>query len=414
MQGARILVVDDNATNRDILLIQLWAWGARPDEAPDGETGLRRLRKAAQTAHPYKIAILDLQMPGMNGEELGKAIKADAALADTHLIIMPSMGMRGDARRFEEIGFAAYMSKPVRRSDLLDSLTAVLTDESGNAGRSIITRHSIRERRRGNVRILLAEDNDTNQQVALGILDKLGYRTDTVADGNEAIRAFKSIPYDLVLMDCQMPEMDGYEATRKIRDFKSETLNHGIPIIAMTAYAMTGDREKCLEAGMNDYIAKPVDSAVIAEKLERWLGVRDKTVRFKPASAVKKESLEDISETGGQILMVYNREAFINRLMGYEDLAQSVINGFLKDIPRQIKALKDYLNAGDGRAARRQVHTIKGAAANVGGEILCVVAFDVEKACIVGDLNGAGKLMAKLETQFERLKEVMNELETTI
>ncbi|MDM8542469.1 response regulator [Desulfococcaceae bacterium HSG9] len=409
VQGARILVVDDNATNREILLIQLRAWGAHPDEAPDGQTGLRRLRKAARTGHPYNIAILDMQMPGMNGESLGKAVKADALLAETRLIMMPSLGLRGDAQRFEEIGFAAYLIKPVRRSDLLDSLAAVLTDEPSNAERLIITRHSIRERRRGNVRILLTEDNDTNRQVALGILDKLGYSADTAADGNEAVRALKSIPYDLVLMDCQMPNMDGYEATRKIRDFKAETLNHGVPIIAMTAYAMTGDREKCLEAGMNDYIAKPVDPAVMTEKLERWLAGRDETVRLKPATAVKKELIENISETGGHILKVYNRKAFISRLMGYEDLAQSVIDGFLKDIPRQIKALKGYLNAGNGRISRRQAHTIKGAAANVGGEILCEAAFDVEQACHAGDLNGAGVLMAELETQFERLKEAMNE-----
>jgi len=271
VRGQRILVVDDNATNREILQAQFKAWSARPEEAPDGETGLRLLREAARAGDPYRAAVLDMQMPGMDGETLGRAIKADAALADTRLVMMTSQGRRGDARRLKGIGFSAYLTKPVRRSDLFDSMAAVLSGETRKAGRPMVTRHSIREIRRGRTRILLAEDNITNQQVALGILKKMGLPADAVANGAEAVKALESIPYDLVLMDVQMPEMNGYEATARIRDPQSAVRNHDIPVIAMTAHAMHGDREKCLEAGMNDYLSKPVAPQALAEMLEKWL-----------------------------------------------------------------------------------------------------------------------------------------------
>ena len=162
-------------------------------------------------------------------------------------------------RQMEEIGFAAYLTKPARQSEIFDCLSAVLAGTApARQARPIVTRHTIREMRRGVVRILLAEDNITNQQVALGILKKLGLRADAVANGAEAVKALETLPYDLVLMDVQMPEMDGLEATRQIRNPQSAVRNHQIPIIAMTAHAMQGDREKCLEAGMNDYVSKPI------------------------------------------------------------------------------------------------------------------------------------------------------------
>ena len=220
--GVRILVVDDNETNREILMDQCKAWGALPEEASHGESALRRLREAAETGDPYRIAVVDRQMPGMDGEELGQAILADTTLEDTHLIMMTSLGRKGDAGRLKEIGFAAYLTKPVRQSDLFETLAIVLTGEAHKVGRPMVTRHSIREMRRGNVRILLAEDNIVNQVVALGILKNLGLSADVVTNGIDAVKALESIAYDLVLMDVQMPGLDGITATRKIRNPKSE------------------------------------------------------------------------------------------------------------------------------------------------------------------------------------------------
>lgn len=270
--GFTVLIVDDNTTNREILSAQLTAWGMEPSEASDGPMALEKMREAVLWNKPFPLAILDMQMPGMDGAELGTRIKKDPTLRDTQLVMMTSIGQRGDAKRMEKIGFSAYLTKPVRQSDLLESLQAVLGSEgTPEAPPPLLTRHSIRELRSSTFRILVAEDNVTNQFVALGILKKLGFSADAVANGEEAIKALETIPYDLVLMDCQMPEMDGYRATGVIRSADSAVLNHEIPIIAMTANAMQGDREKCLAARMDDYITKPVKPKGLAEILDKWL-----------------------------------------------------------------------------------------------------------------------------------------------
>ena len=274
ISGERVLVVDDNATNRRWLRALLKTWKCRADDATDAETAYQKLLSAQRDGDPFRIAILDMQMPGMDGETLGKKIKNDPEVRETLLVMMTSLGERGDAARLEGVGFSAYLTKPIKQSILRDSLESVLGSKKEAAVKSkqpIITRHLISEAKRGKVRILLAEDNTINRKVALKMLENLGYRADAVANGLEAIQSLEMLPYDLVLMDCQMPEMDGYEATRRIRDPNSEILAHDIPIIAMTAHAMQGDREKCLEAGMNDYLSKPVLPQALSEVLEKWL-----------------------------------------------------------------------------------------------------------------------------------------------
>jgi signal transduction histidine kinase/CheY-like chemotaxis protein len=282
IRGTHVLIVDDNATAREVLKAQLQAWGVRSEEAPDSPSALRELRRARDAGDPFRAAIVDMQMPGMDGVELARAIKADERLRDTHLVLMTSLGQRGDARKMEEVGFAAYLTKPVRQGEIIDCLSVVLVGEgAAEPARPIVTRHAIRELRRGVVRILLAEDNITNQQVAVGLLRRLGLRADAVANGAEAIKALEIIPYDLVLMDVQMPDMDGLEATRRIRDPHSTVRNHEVPIIAMTASAMQSDREECLNAGMNDYVSKPVSPQALAEALDRWLP-RETTATTEP------------------------------------------------------------------------------------------------------------------------------------
>ncbi|WP_236892250.1 response regulator [Desulfoluna limicola] len=271
VQGARILVVDDNKTNRDILCSQLKNWGIRSTEAPNGTTALQRLQEAVEENDPYQVAILDMQMPEMDGEKLGKAIRENPLFSGTRLMMMTSIGHRGDRRRFESMGFAAYLTKPVRQSDLFDSLVTVLEGGARKGTKPIVTRHSIHDTRRANVRILLAEDNSINQKVCMGILKKHGLHADIVTNGKEALRSLGATPYDLVLMDCQMPEMDGFEASREIRRADSDVLNHDIPVIALTANTMVGDREKCLDAGMNDFISKPFTPQALAEVLDKWL-----------------------------------------------------------------------------------------------------------------------------------------------
>jgi signal transduction histidine kinase/DNA-binding response OmpR family regulator len=275
IRGKHMLIVDDNATNRFVLREQFKSWGCRYGEASCGAEALDRLREAAAANDPYKIAIVDMQMPEMDGAELGQRIKQDPELQDTVLVLMTSMGNRGDAGRFEKIGFSAYLTKPVKQSQLYDCLVLVggtSAQPADEQQQKMITVHSLAEKKKHNRRILLAEDNLINQKVALSILRKLGYHhVDVVANGREAIEALKKNHVDLVLMDCQMPELDGYEATAQIRKAQSKVKHPAVPIIAMTAHAMKGDREKCIQAGMDDYLTKPVVPDDLAAMLKKWL-----------------------------------------------------------------------------------------------------------------------------------------------
>jgi len=223
-------------------------------------------------------------MPGIDGRELGRRIKTDPLLESTSIIMVTSLGQRGDAAVLEQIGFTGYLAKPVRQSQLYACIALVLeranqtsqdqtseVSKTSEVSSGIVTRHTVAECAKQGTRILLAEDNIINQKVAQSILGKLGCKADVVANGLEAVRALELIDYDLVLMDCLMPEMNGFEATALIRDLNSKVINHAVPIIAMTAGAMTGDRDECIEAGMNDYLSKPVKKEALAAMLEKWV-----------------------------------------------------------------------------------------------------------------------------------------------
>ena len=274
----RVLVVDDNATNRQILRHQIVAWKMQKGSAAGGHEALKIMRAAAASGKPYDVALLDMQMPEMDGLTLARTIKTDPAIASTHLIILTSLGHVMTQKELKEIGIAAYLVKPVKQSRLFDCLVDVvgqavadnvfvkaatpLSTPAGNAGSS-------------KLRILLAEDNTVNQKVALEQFKKLGHSAVAVSNGLEAVQALDDVPYDIIFMDCQMPEMDGYEATQCIRKREHEASTSGrlkarVYIIAMTANAMQGDREKCLAAGMDDYVSKPVREADLRAVLDRW------------------------------------------------------------------------------------------------------------------------------------------------
>ncbi len=212
-----------------------------------------------------------MHMTEMDGETLGGAIKSDKALCDTILIMLTFIGQRGDVARLKAIGFSAYLTKPIKQSLLYDCLVTVISapsDASKELTKPFITRHTLAEDRKRKIRILVVEDDQVNKMVALRILEKLGYGADAVSHGEEALVALERTPYDLVLMEVQLPVMDGFETTRMIRDSKSRVQNPDVPIIAMTAHAMKGDRERCLEAGMDDYVSKPVQPQELVEAIE--------------------------------------------------------------------------------------------------------------------------------------------------
>jgi signal transduction histidine kinase/CheY-like chemotaxis protein len=313
LHGRHICIVDDHPTNRRVLECYAEKWGLRSLSVENGEQALQWLRAMAVAGDACHFAIIDMQMPGMDGLALARTIKADPALAPIRLVLLTSQGQRGDAQAAQAAGYAAYLTKPVRESQLFDCLTALANppakDKSGveqsedNPSLSkLITRHSLAEvKARSIPRILVAEDNVINQKVASRMLEKLGYRVDLVANGREALQAVKNIPYDLVFMDCQMPEMDGFAATAEIRKREAvgcvssstsqvsgskpeSPLSHPatcdlrlatpkrIPIIAMTANARPEDREQCLASGMDDFLSKPVQAKVLTEMLARWIG----------------------------------------------------------------------------------------------------------------------------------------------
>ncbi len=301
-------------TNRLVMAEQLASWGARHAEAAGAEEAIHMLRAARAEGDPFRVVLTDMQMPEIDGETLGRTIKADPELRDTSLVMMTSYGKRGDAKRLEAIGFSAYLTKPVKQSQLYDCLATVLGagDPSVQVRETpLVTRHTISEDSRRRVRILLAEDNATNQQVALSILQKLGFHADIVADGREAVRALETGSYDIVLMDVQMPVMDGFEATRAIRSSEAKVPNRRIPIIAMTAHAMKGDRERCLEAGMDDYLSKPIAPRALAEALEKWMAPAPER---SPAVAAPDGAAEPVSAA----LPVFDRRALLARLMDDE------------------------------------------------------------------------------------------------
>ncbi len=405
LDNIRVLVVDDNATNREVLMAQLGSWGMRPVDAEDGPLALQKLYSGLEDGDPFRLVLTDMQMPGMDGEALGRIVLNEKKFSGTALVMMTSLGDRGDAKRFEQLGFAAYLMKPVRQSDLFDCLCKIVSGHGVEKKKKLITRHSLRDFRKTNIRILLAEDNITNQQVALGILRKLGLSADVAADGKKALDALKKEKYDLVFMDVQMPNMDGIEATKAIRAGGDDFENAAVPIIAMTAHAMQGDRQMCLDAGMDDYITKPVTPAALSEMLEKWTGGLEEKEKDDVTDSSEVEKKTGADQTSSERIFV--ESAIVDRLMGDKDIARVIVQGFLDDMPRQIQELEDLLHKKDCAAVSRCAHTIKGASANVGAEALREVAYEMEMAGKAGESQALSDAFPRLGEEFRRLVETV-------
>jgi len=270
VHGKRVLIVDDNETNRRLLVHLLRRWKLCPAEAIRGDQALDMLSLAAHQNQPYDLAILDFQMPGLDGLQLGQAIRNHPALCDTHLMMLSSSLSKEQRTALEQLNFSAIFPKPVRHGTLVKALEKLW----GQSQSIPATTNTSEPLPRGETslaatHILIAEDNPTNQVLARRMVEKLGYKADVVANGREAIEAISRIHYQLVLMDCQMPEMDGYEATGEIRRLENET--HHLPIIALTANASEDERNHCLAVGMDDYLSKPVRFSDLSTTVRRWL-----------------------------------------------------------------------------------------------------------------------------------------------
>jgi signal transduction histidine kinase/DNA-binding response OmpR family regulator len=409
IKGLRVLVVDDNDTNRRILQTYLTGWGCRPTTLANANEATTTLLAADADGAPFAIALLDNLMPQMDGETLGRKISSDAKLRNVALVMLTSTAKRGDARQMRDAGFAAYLTKPVKQSQLLACLRTV-TGKATSFGlentETIVTRHSLSEDRKRRVRILLAEDNIINQKVALRILEtQLGYRADAVANGAEALEALSRHDYDLVLMDCQMPVMDGYETTLAIRDSNSSVRNHNIPIIAMTANAMKGDREECLAAGMDDYAPKPVTPELLAEVIERNLTNLDgKTL---PAQAEKSAERPDAENQ-----QPYDRQVLLKRVGGDEEMLLELVTLFLEEGPKMLKRLQRGATNGDPKAIAAAAHALKGPLGILAADDALHNAQAIEALAKSGDLKGAQEVSGDLAIELQRLMSALQH-ETT-
>jgi two-component system, sensor histidine kinase and response regulator len=437
---ARILVVDDNQTNRMILTKNVEALGSRVDVVSSGAKALESLRNAHRTGDPYHVVLLDMQMPGMDGEQTARAIKSDPGVKDVKILILTSMGQRGDAVRLEALGCSGYLLKPVKQQMLFDAVIAVMGRKEEDQPPSLITRHVLSEQRKFGLRLLLAEDNPINQKLAVILLQKAGYSVDAVETGAQALEKVQVNQYSAVLMDVQMPEMDGFEATRRIRAWEEQNGQH-IPIIAMTAHAMAGDRERCLEAGMDDYVTKPLEPRALFNAIDRW------TQNSTPEKEDIAESTQDYSSGGKQIFnadlggdwfgesappashltvepfdqtqdkpapvfqadsspekLPADLEAALFRFGGDRAFMLEMCHEFSDHLSERMEEMKSALRAGDINNLCRLAHNLKGLSMNFSADPLSNLAVRLEACGSQENLADASALVEQVEKEAIRLQ----------
>jgi PAS domain S-box-containing protein len=393
LDGIRALVVDDHVTNRKIFRAQLSSWGMRPEEATNGVEALRALREAAGK-DPFRVVMMDMQMPEMDGDQTTHSIKSDPALADIPVILLSSFGVSGSAEEMRARGYAAWAAKPVRQSQLLNTLVSVFgwpaAEDRRSRGGAAAQSGPVAQLE--GMRVLVAEDNTVNQKVALHLLTRLGCRAEAVANGAEAVAAAERIPYHIILMDCHMPEMDGYEATREIRRREKQTGTH-IPIVAMTANAMEGDREKCLEAGMDDYVAKPVKP----EEL------RDALLRIRPdvGTAVPARKIS---------ASVLDKECMVDASSGDPSFLVHLIEEFLHSLAGRIEEIQAAFTAADCAKIRFYCHALKGTSRTIGAASLGRLFEEIETCAGSGDLSPMPALIARIPTEVGLFREAIEAL----
>ena len=404
LSGWRVLIVDDNATNRFILRSHLESWGAEPIEADTGETALALLAQQANELHPINLAILDIHMPGMDGFMLARAIKSNPAISGTPLLALSSVGHQPPAGTTEQFGFFAWVQKPVRSSTLRDYLSQ-LRQGTATAPHASETTHVAAQQL--GARVLLVEDNPINREVTTGILDLLGCQACTAKDGREAIAAFSTGNYDIILMDCQMPVMDGYTATAGIRDRERRLQAKPIPIIALTAHAMQGDREQCLAAGMNDHLAKPVTQQALAAMLIRWIRPQAPSnptaTPFAPDTqpAAEQTAPDRSTKTGPQIDRTAWAAITALQKPGQPDLLRRVISLFLTDSQAQVIQLRQAVQTQNYALIQGVAHTLKSSSATLGAHGLSALAKQLEEACRTGHAEQSGDLIALIAMEHQ-------------
>ncbi len=403
LENLRVLIVDDNPTNRKILSHQTKSWGMTPKEAENGIIALEMLKIAAESNEPFELAILDVMMPIISGFDLAKFIKNEPLLKNLKLIIMPSYGQRGDGQKARDLGINGYLLKPVKQSNLFDCIATVMGENMNftveNMQKPLVTKHSINENRfRSQQRILLAEDNEINQRVTRQQLEKSGFQVDVVADGNQALLALSNQSYSLVLMDCQMPVMDGYTATAEIR--RREIGNNYTPIVALTAHAMDGEREKCISAGMDDYISKPFKKEMLIETIERNIKL------FENDEILFANSLEIISISEKPLVDLETLREITDL---DAEMMQEMVELYLEQTDQRIKELSDALEVGDFEQIYRIAHTCFGSSATLGITAMIEPFRNLETAGKQNDMETARRIINQLPTIYAELSDYLKD-----
>jgi CheY-like chemotaxis protein/HPt (histidine-containing phosphotransfer) domain-containing protein len=396
-EGKRVLVVEPHAPTRAWLGRQLAVWGCRVDLAEGLGLGAASLG-AARTAGPgFDLVVADAEQPEGTGAAVGAGLAETAGGQRPPLILLIPLTRPVLGEWLVENG--AVVAKPVRVERLREALTQVLLSSPGTAEQAASggAEAALSAGVEARARVLVAEDIETNRVVALAQLKRLGYEAESVADGLEAIQALRQRRYGAVLMDCQMPGLDGYEATRAIRGGSTGVLDPAVPVIAMTAYAVTGDEEKCLAAGMDDYVSKPVNPQRLREVLRHWVGRRHRPGRDRAADGGANEA-----EMG-----VLAWSDMLDRMLGDESLIRKVVQVFLEDAPKRLSELDQAMASGDLERVRKEAHSIKGAAANLGAGMLVEAARSAEEAGRSGDRAAAAAAVQATMAAFERLKAVL-------
>ena len=417
----KVVVVDDNKTNRFIISEYLRFWGCIPVEATDAKEALSILSASVSSKESFDLVLSDVQMPEMNGFEMVQQIRKIDAIKKVPIIIITSIGNHGDGNRCIDLGIEGYLTKPIRQDELYEAMLSVLglsSSKDVQATAKLVTQHTIAEERRKKIQILLVEDYPTNQEVATMYLKSGRYNVDLADNGQKAVAAYKRKQYDLVFMDIQMPVMDGFAATAKIRAHELELGRQcaqpasRTPIIAITAHAVKGDREKCLAAGMDDYITKPFNQKGLLAMVDKWVmhDCRNNPDMALPTDNVieKKVSSEECFPKDEDAPI--NFEKALDEFMGKEVVLRQVIEDFLTNVRTQIKIIRQAISDGDTDAIRREAHSIKGGAANLTANLLAEAALDLEDLGESESLQESGKLLDRLENEFYCLEDYLNPL----
>ena len=379
LAGLPVLVVDDNPVNRRILQAQLLRWQSRPTCVATGFLAMQALIAGSEAGTPFALVLLDANMPGMDGFDVAREIGRDPRLAGVTIVMLTSSGQYGDATRSRELGIASYLTKPVDAAGLHDAICRVLQgpDTPPAIGLAPAAPAPVRP-----LHILLAEDNVVNQRVAAGLLEKRGHRVTIANNGREALTVLAAQRVDLVLMDIQMPEMGGFEATQEIR--RLEVVSGArLRIVAMTAHAMTGDRERCLAAGMDDYVSKPIDPATLFAAVE--IGAAPATAPAEPTPIAQGPPID--------------REALMKRVGGDEDLFREIVQLFLVDCPTRVAAIHAAVAGGDPEEVRTAAHALKGSASNLSATALTAAARTLERLGSERRLQAAPAALRQLSAQ---------------